>query len=46
MTPIGCESGHAWHWRGLKSLSKAKGDILKLPVDHLKGKPLNHHILL
>ena len=45
MTSIGCESGQAWHWRGLKSLWKAKGDILKFPVDHLKGKPLTHDVL-
>ena len=46
MTCIGCESGQAWHCRGLKLLWKAKGDILKFPVDHFKEKPLNHDVSL
>ena len=43
---MGCGSGQAWQWPGRKSLWKAKGAMLKFPVDHLKWRPLNHDVWL
>ena len=39
-------SGLAWQRRGLKSLWKAKGFMLKFPADHVKGKLLNRDVWL
>ena len=46
MTSMRSGSGQAWLWQGRKSLWKAKGAMLKLPEDHVKGRPLNHDVWL
>ena len=46
MTSTGWGSGQAWQWQGYKSLWKAKGSMLKFPVDRLKERPVNHDVWL